>query len=102
MLLDFDVKLHSRNAILKLQSLMHNQFSSPRFTNLFKYTWYKSGYLEYKPIEFETPVDFYFKKHLKPTCDICSEIAVITCSWCRKSLCITYFFHEQHFCDHKL
>jgi len=34
-LLDLDVKLHSRNAILKLQSLTHNQFLSPRFTNLF-------------------------------------------------------------------
>ncbi|KYN09182.1 hypothetical protein ALC57_18709 [Trachymyrmex cornetzi] len=44
MLLDLDVKLYSRNAILKLQSLTHNQFSSPTFTNLFKYPWYKSGY----------------------------------------------------------
>ena len=75
MLLDLDVKLHSRNTILKLQSLSHNQFSSSRFTNLFKYAWYKSEYLEHRP-EFETPVDFYFKKYSKPICDICGEIAV--------------------------
>jgi len=38
-LLDLEIKLHSRNVILKLQSLAHDQFSSPRFTNLFKYAW---------------------------------------------------------------
>ncbi|KYM96616.1 hypothetical protein ALC62_12743, partial [Cyphomyrmex costatus] len=37
------------------------------------YAWYKSGYLEHRPIEFDTPVDFCFKKHSKPTCDICGE-----------------------------
>ncbi|KAG5328173.1 SETMR methyltransferase, partial [Acromyrmex charruanus] len=56
MLLDLDVKLYSINAILKLQSLTHNQFSSPRFTNLFKYAWYKSGYLEHRLREFDTPI----------------------------------------------
>jgi len=38
MLLDLEVKLHSRDSILKLQSLTHFQFSSLRFRNLFKYT----------------------------------------------------------------
>ncbi|XP_029162654.1 uncharacterized protein LOC114934181 [Nylanderia fulva] len=99
MLLDLDVKLHSRNNILKLQSLTHNQFSSPRFKNLFKYAWYKSGYLEKKPEEFDTPVDFCFKINLKPTCDICGEIAVISCAWCKKSLCINHFFHDHHLCN---
>jgi len=75
-LLDLEVKLHSRNAILKLA---HNQFSSLRFTNLFKYVWYKSSYLEHRPEEFDTFIDFCFKKYSKPTCDIC-EIAIITCA----------------------
>jgi len=99
MLLDLDVKLHSRNNILKLQSLTHNQFSSSRFRNLFKYVWYKSDYLEKKPEEFDTPVDFCFKTNLKPTCDICGEIAVISCAWCKKSLCINHFFHDHHLCN---
>ena len=87
MLLHLDVKLHSRNAILKLQSLTHNQFSSPRFTNLFKYAWYKRGYLEHRPEEFDTLIDFCFKKHSKATCDIYDEIAIITCA-CAKSLSV--------------
>jgi len=86
MLLGLEVKLHSRNTILKLQSLTHNQFSSPRFTNLFQYAWYKSGYLEYRPGEFDTPVDFCFKKQSKSTCDICGQVFVITCAWQKVSL----------------
>jgi len=50
-----DVTLHSRNEIIKLQSLTHNQLSSPRFKNLFHYAWVKSGYLEKHPDEFQNP-----------------------------------------------
>ncbi|XP_076544200.1 uncharacterized protein LOC143305263, partial [Osmia lignaria lignaria] len=44
-LLHFEINLHTRNNILKLQSLVHNQFSSPRFENFIKYSWYKSEYV---------------------------------------------------------
>lgn len=99
MLSDPEVQLDSRNAILKLQSLTHNQFSSPRFRNLFKYAWYRSGYVENRPAKFETPVDFCLKKHSKLTCDICDGIGIITCAWCKKSLCITHFYHFHHLCN---
>nr|XP_012223296.1 PREDICTED: uncharacterized protein LOC105672740 [Linepithema humile] len=92
-----EVNLHARNTILKLQSL--TQFSSPRFRNLLKYAWYKSGYVINKPEECETPVEFCFHKQSKPTCDISGAPAIITCAWCKKSLCINHFFHEHHLCD---
>lgn len=98
-LLDLALDLHIRNNILKLQSLTHYQFSSPRFQNLFKYAWFKSGYIQNRSPEFETPVEFCFKNNSKVKCDICGETAIITCSWCKKSLCITHFFHEHHLCD---
>jgi len=44
LLLESDINLHERNNIIKLQSLIHNQLSSPRYHNLFKYSWFKSGY----------------------------------------------------------
>ena len=62
-----NINLHSRNDIIKLQSLTHNQFSSPKFKNLFQYAWFKSRYLTTHPGEFPNPVDFcYFKneKHV--------------------------------------
>ncbi|KYQ53356.1 hypothetical protein ALC60_07508, partial [Trachymyrmex zeteki] len=38
---------HCPNYILiKLQSLIHNQLSSPRYHNLFKYSWFKSGCIQ--------------------------------------------------------
>ncbi|XP_067208384.1 uncharacterized protein [Linepithema humile] len=37
MLLGLEINLHARNTILKLQSLTHNQFLSPKFRNLLKY-----------------------------------------------------------------
>ena len=53
-------QLNIRNNMIKLQSLVHNQLTSPRYTNLFKYAWYKSGYIAEKPGKFKNPVNFSF------------------------------------------
>lgn len=101
LLLENDINLYQRNNIIKLQSLIHNQLSSPRYQNLFRYSWFKSGYTNERPQEFENPVKFSFQDFSKTTCDIedCHEIAVIRCSWCKMSLCLKHFFHEYHYCD---
>ena len=95
-----DVNLHLRNEIIKLQSLTHNQFSSPRFKNLFQYAWFKSGYLETHPSEFQNPVDFcYFRNEkLIPKCSICGEPAFMRCAWCGKYFCFNHFYEEYHYC----
>jgi len=103
MLLNYDINLHLRNNIIKLQSLTHIQLSSPRFHNLFKYAWYKSGYIEERPPQFETPVDFCFNgKDIQeiPHCSICGAPAVIRCSWCKQYFCMQHFFEEYHNCEH--
>lgn len=99
-LLDQDIDLHLRNNIIKLQSLTHNQLSSPRYTNLFRYSWFKSGYTDVRPENFENPVQFGFGQSSRPRCEIegCGEVAVVRCSWCKKSLCLKHFFHEYHYC----
>lgn len=100
LLIDQDLNLHIRNNIIKLQSLTHNQFSSPRYKNLFKYSWYKSGYLINKPDDFENPVDFSFGS-CATHCEIdgCNNIAIIRCSWCKKSLCLKHYFDDFHYCS---
>lgn len=100
LLLDQDINLHLRNNIIKLQSLVHNQLSSPRYTNLFEYSWFKSGYVPDRPQKFENPVDFAFVKSSTAICEIenCTEVAVVRCSWCKKSLCFKHFFTEYHYC----
>jgi len=70
-----DINLHSRNDIIKLQSLTHNQFFPPRFKNLFQYAWFKNGYLITHPGEFPNPVFFCYFKNEKyvPKCSICER-----------------------------
>jgi len=101
-LYNYDINLHLRNNILKIQSLIHNQFSSPRFVNLFRYAWYKSGYIEEKPPKCETPVNFCFT-NCETICDCCHDIAIFRCAWCTKSMCIQCFFDPNnsgspHYC----
>ena len=100
-LMNYDINLHIRNNIIKRQSLVHNQLTSPRYTKLFKYSWYKSGYIAEKPGKLENPVNFSFGDSCKAHCDIlgCTNIAVIRCSWCKKSLCFKHFFDEYHYCS---
>jgi len=97
--LESDINLQERNNITKLQSLIHNQLSSPRYHNLFKYSWFKS-YINERPEEFENPVQYSFDE-TSTRCNIedCNNIAVVRCSWCQKSLCLKPFFVEYHFCN---
>ena len=73
-----DVDLYLRNNIIKLQSLVHNQLSSPRYINIFKQGWFKSNYIDKKLANFDNPIEFGFGGS-QPHCDI-------RCSWCQKSL----------------
>lgn len=98
-LLDAHIGLANRNNVIKLQSLTHNQLSSPRYKNLFKYAWYASGYVQERPMEFENPVDFSFKHNDKITCDFCESNTMLKCSWCRKILCANHFFIDFHYCE---
>jgi len=99
-LMNYDLNLHLRNNIIKLQSLVHNQLSSPRYENLFKYSWYASGYIAEKPDKFANPVEFSFGDSCNTQCEIegCKNVAVIRCSWCKKSLCFKHFYEDFHYC----
>lgn len=102
LLCNYDININLRNNILKLQSLTHNQFSSLRFVNVFKYAWWKSGYINEKPAKCLTPVEFCLKG-CGTDCDFCKDIAIIKCGWCLKSLCMVHFFatsvnKSPHYC----
>ena len=96
--MDYDVSLHERNNIIKMQSLVHNQLSSPRFHNTFKYSWFKSGYLTDRPPEFHNPVEFCFNTTTDPVCSYQDNIGIITCGWCKQQLCLNHYFTEYHYC----
>ena len=99
---DLDVELFQRNNILKLQSLVHHQFSSPRFENFIKYSWFASGYIDDHPGQFDNPVEFCFNI-LDKSCsrlDLdCSDGSFIVCSWCKDSFCFNHYFINPHMCN---
>ena len=69
-LLNYNVNLHERNNIIRMQSLTHNQPSSQRFQDVFKYGWCKSGYAVTKPTNFKNPVEFCFITKQEPIRDM--------------------------------
>lgn len=98
---DLKLNLHDRNNILKVQSLVHNQFSSPRFRNFIRYSWFKCGYIDQRPPKFLTPVEFcfdYSDEVCFSDCSQCSDGVFLICSWCTKPLCFNHFFIENHLC----
>ncbi len=90
-----DVNLFQRNNILKLQSLVHNQFSSTKFINLFKYSWFACNYTDSHPRKFENPLVYCFNVRDK-SCSRSdldwSSVSFINCSWCDQSFCFEHFF----------
>jgi len=95
--------LQTRENILKLQSIIHNQLSSPRFQNMWKYSWYKAGYVSEHPGHFDNPVDFCFKIGVD-NCADCNTVCMVRCSWCKKYLCFSCFFspttqYGYHMCS---
>ncbi|OQV21416.1 hypothetical protein BV898_04625 [Hypsibius exemplaris] len=102
---DIQCELHLRNAALKLQSLVHNQFSSPRFREMWKVGWTHPGYFENdEHVEFKTPSQFCFesdaaKENHRCSVAPCEKTHFLTCAWCKATLCFEHFFQYNHFCE---
>ncbi|CAL8085079.1 unnamed protein product [Orchesella dallaii] len=96
------VNLKERSNIIKMQSLIHYQLSSPVFKKMIQYSWFKAGYLEDDPGRFQNvnEVCFTFKEDLcVQDCSQCSEGVFLLCSWCRNPLCFSHFFTAYHNCS---
>lgn len=94
-----DVILSQRNNIIKMQSLVHNQFSSDRFIPMGLYAWFAAQLSGMDPGRFEGALDILFPKDLDDcTVEGCSTGAFIQCShhYCNARLCFNHFFTEYH------
>jgi hypothetical protein len=91
------IDLRTRDSILKLQSLIHNQLSSKRFIPMIRYAWFSCGYAVQDPGQFENVRDVCFSFD-KDICSIvgCGDQTFICCSWCEDVLCFRHFFVEDH------
>jgi hypothetical protein len=97
-----DVDSYQRNNIIKFQSLVLNQLSSPRFENVFKYSWYACGFNDTHPGNFDDPVEFCFNIEDKICSSLdlnCNSGCFIICSWFENSLFFEHFYTAYHICN---
>ncbi|GAU92386.1 hypothetical protein RvY_04471 [Ramazzottius varieornatus] len=94
-MIDFEL-FHRENCIM-LQSLVFRQFTSHRDTNLWKYSFYKSGCSDEKPDVFPDPVEFAFPKNAlyRDRCEP-RKRQFVRCSWCKDNLCFDCFVTNYH------
>lgn len=87
-----DFVLAKRENILKILDMLWYQFKAPRFENFLKYAWFRAGYFQEHPPEFETPGQFCFgfKGYAKCEVDFCTHFCSLKCAHCEKHYC---FFH---------
>jgi hypothetical protein len=92
------IAMSTRDNIIRLVSLTHNQMSAKVFNGLIRYAWFASGYVKKHPGIFKTVHEVCFDNHTT-TCQVtnCDQSPFIRCSWCEKSLCFSHFFVEYHF-----
>jgi len=98
LLIDKQTYLHRRENVLKIQSLILNQFQSSAYEPMLRYAWHKSGFeIPYEEFRGLKEVNFTFEE---PVCEDCNQnITFIKCSYdiCKKALCLDCFFTNYHY-----
>lgn len=92
---DVDISLFQRDNILILQSLIHDQFTAPRFKTFVKQSWIKCGYMEGTE-DYDTPDNWCFIVTSSCSNDDCGKDSLIRCAHCEKELCFDHFFISRH------
>ncbi len=95
---DIAINLSEWNNIIRLNSLIHNQLSSPLFVPMIKYAWFESSYVDHCPGDFESVNEICFNGDAT-VCQqsMCRLSPFIQCSHCCKVLCFEHFFEAYHF-----
>lgn len=86
-----DYVLGKRENILEILDMLWYQCKASRFENFLKYSWYRAGYTDEHPPEFETPVQFCFdyKGYVKCEADFCTNFCFLRCAHCGLHFCFT-------------
>ena len=92
-----NIDITSRNNVLKMHSLIHNQLSAAKFSPMIKYAWFSTGYLLTDPGPFENVQDVCFSFD-EDFCSMstCNDYSFISCSYCNSILCFRHFFIDDH------
>ena len=91
-----DIDMNDRLNLITMHSLIYDQLSSPKFEKMWRYSWYKSGYINTHPGKFKNVVEICFSSSIDVCQENCDDIVFICCSYCEKSLCFNHFFRSYH------
>ncbi|GAU91459.1 hypothetical protein RvY_03707 [Ramazzottius varieornatus] len=93
------LQVHHRDVILKMHSLVYQQFQSPRFGDLVNQAWHLCGYTD-ESFDYVNPTEFAFPKKLTGHCDHenCDDRLLLKCGWCKAPLCFHHFYDQYHVC----
>lgn len=112
-----EIKLHQRDTNIRLQTIVHHQFRSPRFNQFIRHSWIKSGLTDNlnrdqhedddsSVLWFDDPNGFCFDplKILNNKCVFCPEKpCFIQCAWCKYFFCFKHFYLQGedgfHYCE---
>lgn len=93
----------SREGVINVHSLLHNQLSSPKYRDMIKYAW-KNTDLNFNNAEFEhfpsrmvNQINFDFDQAAKCETRGFSEHAFVKCAHCGKLLCFHHFLERECF-----
>ena len=94
------LKIHDRKEQLRMHSLNKFLFEAPKFSNLIKYSFAASGYIDGE-FEFPVPKTYCFpipmnNCELEIDSTMCNDPGFIRCSHCERFLCFHHFYLMYH------
>lgn len=93
----------SREGILNLHSLLHDQISSTQYTDMIEYAWkntdpaFNTSELTNSPQKMVNDIQFNFDQAGKCQKANCTEHAFVKCLHCGKLLCLKHFLKRTCF-----
>ena len=95
---DETTSIYQRNNILKLHSLIFNQFQHDAFKPTFLYGWRKANFYQVPKVPFKSLRELLFDLRDDP-CLTCTRHPLIRCIHCNNVYCFFCFFVDYHFCN---
>lgn len=99
-----EIRVYSRDNILRLITSTHIQFCAPKFRQFIRNCFVKSGYVQrvYK-VHFQSPIEYCFNRSVrKHMCnyEVCERSAYLQCAWCEQYICLWHLCFDSniHFC----
>ena len=89
-------RVDQRNDILRLQSLIYNQFQHSDFRTMWRCGWRLGGF-EVPEVEFPNINEMLFKVRDACASSGCNRCPFIRCVYCKAVLCVDCFFMKYHF-----